>query len=70
MENELLTLVELSQALRLPRLWLRAEAEAGRIPALYIGRRFRFSLNAVKAALVAQAGASTLSTPRGPTDAA
>lgn len=45
----------LARVLRLPHEWLMAEAEAGRIPYLRIGSRFRFSVDAVKVALTEQA---------------
>lgn len=52
---QLLTLAELATYLRLPRLWLRDEAIAGRIPSLRIGRRLRFDASAVEAALLRRA---------------
>ncbi len=47
----LLNIVELALELGLPREWLKAEAEAGRIPCLRVGRRLRFNLRAVERAL-------------------
>jgi hypothetical protein len=55
----LVSLYQLSLALRLPRNWLHAEALAGRIPCLRVGRRLRFNRNAVEAALAARAGETT-----------
>ena len=45
----------LVRVLQLPRDWLLAEAKAGRIPCLSIGNKFRFNVDAVKAALAVQA---------------
>jgi len=53
--TSLLTLTELAVALRVPENWLEAEAEAGRIPCLRAGKRYRFALAAVEAALVHRA---------------
>ncbi len=56
MESEkILTLAELAEALRLPYRWLRAEADAGRIPHLRAGKKYRFVLPAVERALAARA---------------
>ena len=44
---ELLSLPALAQALNLPENWIKAEADAGRIPHLKIGKRYRFNLEAV-----------------------
>jgi hypothetical protein len=49
--GRLLNLSRLSQALRLPREWLKAEALAGRLPCLRVGRRLRFDAEAVEQAL-------------------
>jgi hypothetical protein len=35
------------QGMKLPTEWIKAEAEAGRIPHLRIGKRYRFNLEAV-----------------------
>jgi excisionase family DNA binding protein len=51
----ILTLCELADHLRLPRTWLRAEADAGRIPCLRAGRRLRFDPAAVELALLRRA---------------
>lgn len=51
----ILTLTELADALRVPEKWLEAEAEAGRIPCLRVGKRYRFALAAVEAALLKRA---------------
>ena len=50
MENttpQLLSLPTLATALKLPEKWIKAEADAGRIPHLRIGKRYRFNLDAV-----------------------
>jgi excisionase family DNA binding protein len=49
--GRLLNLGQLALVLRLPRDWLRAEAEAGHIPCLRVGRRLRFNVSAVEDAL-------------------
>jgi len=41
--------------LGVPAAWLRAEARAGRVPHLRIGKRLLFSIPAVEAALSARA---------------
>jgi excisionase family DNA binding protein len=55
--TSLLTLLELARRLRLPRLWLRDEALAGRIPYLRVGRRLRFDAQAVEETLRRRAAA-------------
>lgn len=44
---QLLSLPALAQALNLPESWIKAEADADRIPHLRIGKRYRFNLEAV-----------------------
>jgi hypothetical protein len=44
--------------LGVPVTWLRAEAEAGRVPHLKIGRRFMFNVEAVERHLVDRAAKS------------
>ena len=39
--------------------WLRAEAEAGRIPSLKVGRRLMFNIATVEAALLERANGNT-----------
>ncbi len=53
--SHLLSLPELAEALKLPQGWIKAEADAGRIPNLRIGKRYRFNREAVVAALLARA---------------
>jgi hypothetical protein len=57
MENTtaLLTLRLLAQRLRLPAAWLKAEAEAERIPSLLAGRRRLFNAEAVERVLLERA---------------
>jgi len=40
---QLLSLPALADALKLPESWIKAEADAGRIPHLRIGKRYRFN---------------------------
>ncbi len=61
-EARLHTLRMLAQRFRRYRLsvaWLKAEAEAGRIPCLKAGRRLLFDANAVEAVLVQRAARMT-----------
>jgi hypothetical protein len=51
----LLNLYGLSRELNLPVKWLKAEALAGRIPCLQIGRHLRFNKKAVENALAERA---------------
>jgi len=55
MSNAPISLYALSRELRLPAAWLRAEAAAGRLPCLQVGRRLLFDLDAVKSALASRA---------------
>jgi len=48
----LLSLPELAEAMKLPKGWLKAEADAGRIPHLKIGDRYRFDADAVEEVLL------------------
>lgn len=59
MANDLTSLSGLAQKLNLSREWLRAEADAGRIPFLKAGRRKLFNLEAVKRTLAIRAGESS-----------
>jgi excisionase family DNA binding protein len=49
--SDLTTLPALAAQLRLPREWLRAQAQAGLLPYLRVGRRMLFSRQAVMTAL-------------------
>jgi hypothetical protein len=55
---QLLSLPTLAQALSLPESWIKAEADAGRIPHLRIGKRYRFNGIAVVSALAERAAQS------------
>ena len=61
--DNLIRLYTLATALQLPRLWLRDEAIAGRIPCLRAGKQLLFNLEAVRAALAARAATETLPAP-------
>ena len=54
-EPKLLNIHGLARALHIPAAWLKAEATAGRIPCLKIGRRRLFNPAAVKAVLAQRA---------------
>ena len=54
-ETELVNILGLARALRLPGAWLKAEAVAGRIPVLRAGRRFLFNVAAVRETLLRRA---------------
>ena len=54
-DSQLLSLPALSDALKLPENWIKAEANAGRIPHLKIGKRYRFDLRTVVAILTERA---------------
>ena len=54
-DSHILTLPEIARELRLPERWLRAEADAGRIPHLRAGKKYRFTRPAVERALAARA---------------
>ncbi|MHC4947206.1 MAG: hypothetical protein ACYTG1_02945 [Planctomycetota bacterium] len=46
-----INLQQLARRLGLPMAWLRAEAEAGRLPCLRAGRRLMFNITEVEDAL-------------------
>lgn len=50
-----LTLSRMARRLRVPQRWLRAEAEAGRVPCIRAGRRFLFAPDAVERVLAERA---------------
>jgi len=54
-DKKLVNLVGLARDLRLPVSWLKAEALAGRIPCLKVGRRLRFNKKAVENTLAKRA---------------
>ena len=65
--NILVNLAGLSRHLHLPLPWLRAEANAGRIPCLKVGRKRLFNVEAVEDALAERAahGAGKACSPDG-----
>jgi excisionase family DNA binding protein len=54
-KSQLLSLPALAEALKLPESWIKAEADAGKIPHLKIGKRYRFNRDAVICALAERA---------------
>ncbi|MFO0968651.1 MAG: hypothetical protein U0793_24095 [Gemmataceae bacterium] len=56
---QLLSLPALARALNLPEAWIKGEADAGRLPHLRIGKRFRFNQDAVTLALAERAALGT-----------
>jgi hypothetical protein len=54
--QRLLRLSGLATRLNLPAYWLNAEAKAGRLPCLRVGRHMLFNGDAVERALAARAG--------------
>jgi excisionase family DNA binding protein len=54
-DSRLLSLPALAEALKLPESWLKAEADAGKIPHLRIGKRYRFNLQTVVEVLAQRA---------------
>jgi len=57
LKNELITIRSMAARLRVTQAWLRAEADAGRIPCLRAGRAILVNPDAVERALVARAAA-------------
>jgi hypothetical protein len=56
MDSPLLTDVDgLEKRFGLPARWFKAEAAAGRLPCLKVGRRFRFNPEAIERALAERA---------------
>lgn len=55
LQDKLLSLAHMARALSLPQKWLKAEVEAGRLPALRAGTRLLFSRAAVEQALLERA---------------
>lgn len=54
----LLSLPDLAKALKLPADWLKAEADAQRLPHLRIGNRYRFNYETVVRTLAERAANS------------
>lgn len=57
--SNLTNLHGLALALKLPARWLKAEAQAGRIPVLHVGHRLRFNIEAVERMLAERAAAAS-----------
>jgi hypothetical protein len=55
MDTELLPLARAARRIGVPIRWLRAEAEAGRVPCLRAGARYLFDLGALTATLAERA---------------
>ncbi len=55
MQAELLTLTRAARRLGVPARWLRAEADADRVPCLRAGKRYLFELTALTEALAKRA---------------
>lgn len=62
-QTAFIPLAEISGRLGVPLAWLRAEAKAGRIPTVRIGRRWLGKLHDVEAALDARAKQGATNTP-------
>jgi hypothetical protein len=45
--KQITTLPGLARQLNLPIEWIKAEAKAGRIPCLHVGRKYLFNIDAV-----------------------
>jgi excisionase family DNA binding protein len=58
-DTALLSLPALAQALNLPEEWIKAEADAGRIPHLRVGKRYRFNRDAVVRTLAERAAVAS-----------
>ena len=54
-----ISVLQLASELGLPLAWLKAEARAGRIPSLRVGRRQLFDTDAVRNVLTERAGKGT-----------
>lgn len=55
---QLLSLPALAEVLKLPESWIKTEADAGRIPHLKIGKRYRFNRETVVTVLSQRAAQS------------
>lgn len=54
-KSTFISAIELSNELGLPLAWLKAEAKAGRIPSLKVGRRRLFDADSVRCVLAERA---------------
>ncbi len=52
----LVSLPEMAERLGVPPLWLREQAEAGRVPHLKVGRKLMFAPATAEAAVLSMAG--------------
>jgi hypothetical protein len=57
-EAALISLPEMADRLGVPPLWLKEQAEAGRVPHLKVGRKLMFAPTTAEAAVLAMAGDS------------
>ena len=57
--QKLLPVGPAARKLRVPVMWLRNEAEAGRVPHLRAGKQFLFNLEVVERLLIARASTTT-----------
>ncbi len=55
MTDHLLSLARMARVLGVTQSWLRAEADAGRVPYLMAGRRYLFAADAVRQCLAERA---------------
>ncbi len=55
--RQFVSITEASRRFGVPLAWLKAEALAGRIPCLRVGRRLLFNVEAVERVLLERAGA-------------
>lgn len=58
-ETPLVALPEMAERLGVPPLWLKEQAEAGRVPYLPVGRKLMFHPATAEAAVLAMAGDAT-----------
>ena len=59
-DTRLLTADQVSERLGVPRTWVYARARTGRIPAVRLGRYYRFRPQAIEAWILEQEGVSQL----------
>ncbi len=57
-EAALVSLPDMAERLGVPPLWLKEQAEAGRVPCLRVGRKLMFHTKTAQAAVLAMAGDS------------
>jgi len=54
--EQLISLPALAKELNLPKSWLKSEADAGRLPHLKVGKRYRFNHAVIIRILAERAG--------------